>query len=127
MAFSGRIILALACLFAVLSAVTAVPCPHNKNIITCCASARATYKNGKVSKWTCDKCDDGYKLSSNKQQCIQQNSDQCGKGKGLDYFGNCAKCADKNCVTCSQLWTFCNRCKNGYTTDPEGECVPLLL
>eukprot|EP00889_Picochlorum_renovo_P006274 jgi/Picre1/33304/NNA_008628.t1 len=127
MAFSGRMILALACLMAVLSAVAAVPCPHNRNIITCCASARATYKNGKVAKWKCEQCDDGYKLSSNKQQCIQQNQDQCGRGKGLDYFGNCAKCADKNCNTCSQLWTFCNRCKSGYTSDPEGECVPLLL
>lgn len=122
-----QILLVLACLLvAGLYGVTAVPCPHSKNIITCCASAKPTYSNGKVTKWTCNQCDDGYKRSSNGQQCIQEKSNQCGRGKGLDYYGNCAKCADKKCQTCSQLWTFCNQCTKGYITDSEGSCVPLV-
>ena len=122
--FAKYLVLAFALLWVTVSAT---PCPHSKNIITCCASARPTYSNGKVVKWSCLRCDDGYKVSGNKQQCIQDSKDQCGRGKGRDYFGNCAKCADKNCKTCSHLWTFCNSCKNGYTTDGDGQCVPLLL
>lgn len=99
-------------------------CPHNRNIISCCASAKATYSNGRVVKWTCSQCDDGYKRSSNGQQCIQDKTQQCGRGKGRDYYGNCTPCSDENCDTCSQLWTFCNSCKSGYVTDSNGECIP---
>lgn len=130
MSLLKHLFLVLACLLvAGYHGVIATPCPHNKNIITCCASARPTYAENDdvVVKWTCDRCDDGFKPSGNRQQCIQSSKDQCGRGKGRDYFGNCAKCSDKNCVTCSHLWTFCNRCRSGYTTDSNGQCVPYLL
>lgn len=122
MNFSTRVLSGLALLLVAASAVLAVPCPHNRNIITCCASAKPTYSNGKVIRWTCNVCDDGYKRSSNGQQCIQQKNIQCGRGQGRDYYGNCSPCADKNCQTCSQLWTFCNDCKDGYVTDSNGQC-----
>ena len=123
-AFCRLFFVGLVCLLSASWHAGAVPCQHNRNIITCCASAKPTYKKGKVTKWKCKQCDDGYTRSSNGHQCIQDKNKQCGRGQGRDYSGNCVKCTDNNCDTCSQLWTFCNNCKSGYVTDGDGGCVP---
>lgn len=121
MAILGRLVTLAACLLTIVLMANAY-CEHTDSIISCCSYATPKYKNGRIVSWTCMKCDSGFQLSKNKQQCLLK--DQCPPGQGKDQFNNCQDCIVKNCDSCAHFFAWCDTCSDGYLADGDGNCVP---
>ena len=63
-----KIALACLCLLLGLAAVHGNgDCPHRRAKIPCCDTMKAKYDNkNRITKYTCSKCDDGFKPTKNK-------------------------------------------------------------
>ena len=112
-------------LVALLAGAEALNCAHAGRPISCCQDLRSKQSGGLIL-YKCNKCDNGFKPSSDKQQCKPANVCKPGFGWNL-YSDKCARCSDKNCKDCSAAFYSCTQCKKGYISDPSGVCQRVLL
>lgn len=108
------------CLLLGLAAVHGnADCPHRRAKIPCCDTIKAKYDNkNRVTKYTCSRCDKGFKPIKNKEQCSAKNTCKKGYGPPVDGLGKkkCYPCSDVNCADCPQV-----RC------DLDRRATPLLF
>ena len=101
-----KIALACLCLLLGLAAVHGNgDCPHRRAKIPCCDTMKAKYDNkNRITKYTCSKCDDGFKPTKNKEQCSSKTSCKKGTGPPVNGMGDkCVPCSDQNCADCHQV------------------------
>jgi len=103
-------------------------CPHANKVISCCKDIRVK-QNGGLLNYNCNACDNGYKVSPSKNQCIPDIPSPCKSGYGPNLYNNgkCTKCSDPNCKDCSDAFYTCVQCKDNTQYIPgDGKCVPLV-